>query len=248
MVMSWRLSSELSKEVTDMNGKAIVTFALMVGAALAGCVQYRATCIAMVSDAGSSIHTRSKYRVESYEIEYEEGSLYTPALGAEFHDGESPQARMKESAERFQPGVFSREGIPVRIRGVCNSSEKRDGHLLNFLTLGTWPESTSIDSTWTYSIEIGDEMPFATDLTVTAELCTKRSYPPPTAWLVTIDGKEHSEDVRVFDFEEKYVLSVVSLDFRDIKKLESMRYEAVSYGLASCLKRFEDKKSGVETR
>ena len=234
-----------------MNRKAIVTSALIVGAALAGCVQYRATCTAMVSDAGSSIRTRSKYRIESYEIEYEEGALYSPDLWAEFYlrDGASPQTRMKEAAERFQPGVFSRVGIPVRIRGVCNSSEKRDGHLLNFLTLGTWPISTSIDSTWTYSIEIGDEMPFATDLTVTAELCTKSSYPPPTAWLVTIDGKEHSEDVRVFNFEEKYVRSVVSLDdCRDIKKLESMRYEAVSYGLASCLKRFEVKNYGVEAK
>ena len=230
-----------------MNRKAIVTSAFMVGTMLAGCVQYRATCTASVSDAGSSIRTRSTYRIESYDIEYEEGALYTPAQWTEFHYGESPQARMKESAERFQPGVFSREGIPVRIRGTCNSSEERDGHLLNFLTLGSWPESRRIDSTWTYRIEIGDGMPFATDLTVTAELCTKVSYPPPTAWLVTIDGKNHSGEGRVFDVEEKYV-RVGNLDFRDENKLESMRYEAISYGLASCLKRFEDKKSGVETR
>lgn len=232
-----------------MNGKTIMTSALVVGAALSGCVQYRATCTASVSDAGSSIRTRSKYRIESYEIEYEEGALYSPDLWAEFYlgDGASPQTRMKEAAERFQPGVFSREGIPVRIRGVCNSSEKRDGPLLEFLTVGTWPESTSIDSAWTYRIEIGDGMPFATDLTVTAELCTKTSGFLPTAWLVTIDGKEHSRDVRVFHAEEKYV-RVGNLDFRDIKKLESMRYEAISYGLAVCLRRFEDKKFGVDAR
>lgn len=230
-----------------MNGKAIVTSALVVGSALAGCVQYRATCTASVYDTGSSIRTRSKYRIESYEIEYEEGARYSPAQWSEFLYGESPQARMKESAERFQPGVFSREGIPVRIRGACNSSEKCDGNLLNFLTLGTWPQSTTIDSTWTYRIEIGDGMPFATDLTVTAELCTKASGPPPTAWLVPINSKEHSREVRVFDIEEKYA-RVGNLDFRDHEKLESMRYEAISYGLASCLRQFEDKNSGVEAR
>ena len=231
-----------------MKGKAIVTSAFVVGAVLAGCVQYRATCTASVADAGSSIRTRSKYRIELCEIEYEEGAMYSPAQWVEYlGNGASPQARMKESAERFQPGVFSRDGIPVRIHGVCNSSEKRDGNLLSFLTLGTWPTSTSIDSTWTYRIEIGDGMPFATDLTVTAELCTKTSCYFPTAWLVTIDGKEHSGEVQVFDVEEKYV-RVGNLDFRDLKKLESMRYEAISYGLAVCLRRFEDKNFGVDAK
>ena len=230
-----------------MNGKAIVISALAVGATLAGCVQYRATCTASVPDVGSSIRTRSKYRIESYEIEYEEGAVYLPAQWFELYYDESSQARMKEAAERFQAGVFSREGIPVRIHGACNSSEEWDGRLLNFLTLGSWPESRRIDSTGTYHIEIGDGMPCATDLTITAELCTKTSVYLPTAWLVTIGGKNHSGEVRVFDEEEKYV-RVGNLDFRDTNKLESMRYEAISYGLAVCLKRFEDKNSGVEAK
>jgi len=124
-----------------MNGKAIVISALAVGATLAGCVQYRATCTASVPDAGLSIRTQNKYRVESYEIEYEEGAVYPPAQWSELYYGESPQARMKESAARFQPGVFSKEGVPVRIHGACNSSEEWNGRLLNFLTLGSWPEA-----------------------------------------------------------------------------------------------------------
>lgn len=225
-----------------MNRKdSIAIVAFVSSIVLAGCVQYRATCTVSAPGADSSIRTRSKYRIESYEVEYEEGAYYSPTIWAEKLYGETEQARIKEAAVKFQPEVFLEDGIPVKIRCTCNSSEGSDGEVLDFLTLGVWPGGRNINSTWTYRIEIDDGKHAASDMTVTADMRSICSF-LPVSWLMPIDGRQYSGEGRVFDANENFV-RVGNLDFRDSDKLESLRYEAISYGLASCLKRFEDNMS-----
>ena len=116
---------------------------LVVVAILQGCCSLRNSATPDVADIGPSVSTRNRYRLSCV---YKGETSETMSFNTDF-------------LQRYEPRVFSADGIPVALRIQFGSFETAKGWtvLLAMCTIGVIPQHHQYSYTFNCSLELADE-------------------------------------------------------------------------------------------
>ena len=209
------------------------SLSLVVVAILQGCCSLRNTATPDVADIGLSVSTRNRYRLSCV---YKGETSETMSFKADF-------------LRRYEPRVFSADGIPVVLRIQFGSFEAAKGWtvLLAMCSLGAIPQHSKHSYTFNCSLELADENYGKSPFKIVSEFDEATSQVLiPTAYLFytgapSADGVHRrffqnmklagSKDPPMFLYESDFA--------KRIEHDDPLR-QALAYAMAVKLKEMED--------
>ena len=192
---------------------------------LPGCHQYNVSCIPDVPDCGAQIETRNKYKVVAWSVSYK-----TSGMGNVDWEGQR-----SAFLATCQPGVFSADGLPIRINEDYSRGELNSWGLWSiivpFMASATiLPAFGQQESRYPVEVKL-DDATATTSVMMRSERTSAISLLGPTALLLPLSDESRSEPgCRTF---HEHVRGV-GVDPQQLID------RALAYGLAVRLKELED--------
>ena len=202
--------------------------AIAISGLFTGCIQYRVAYTPMVPDQGPRIETKNKYKIATWLCRFEDGTTHCMDM--------KWIGLRNEAFASCLPGVFSLDGVPVRIIENMRPAKSENWGAWTILvpcivSAFTLPCYAGGDAYRDYEFEFDGKLPNAS-VQVRSERTTAITPYSPIALLLPMSDYEPEPGRRAFSEHGRKFLG----DPPDAL----LRDRAVAYGLATRLKEMED--------